>query len=108
MNQSNWLVSFILFSLILTTILGCSSDKAFKSGVTYTCDGGKSFVVEVYEQVDIAFLKIEEKRFYLPRVASESGKKYSDEGTTLWLKGQSASVEIEGRSAFKNCLVKPK
>ena len=108
MNQSNWLVSFLLFNLIFTIVLGCSSDKAFKSGVTYTCDGGKSFVVEVYEQVDIAFLKIEEKRFYLPRVASESGKKYSDGGTTLWLKGQSASVETEGRSEFNNCTVKPK
>ena len=60
------------------------------------------------QQVDIAFLKIEEKRFYLPRVASESGKKYSDGGTTLWLKGQSGSVETEGRSEFENCPVKPK
>jgi dienelactone hydrolase len=63
MKWSNWLVSFLLFDLILTTVLGCSSDKVFKPGVTYACDGGKSFVVEVYEQVDIAFVKIEKKRF---------------------------------------------
>jgi membrane-bound inhibitor of C-type lysozyme len=97
-----------MFNLIFTIVLGCSSEKAFKPGITYTCDGGKSFVVEVFEQVDTAFLRIGEETFYLPRVASESGKKYSDGNTTLLLKGQDASVETEGRSGFKNCIVKPK
>ena len=84
MNQSNLrLMSLVLFILILTISFGCSSDKAFKSGITYSCDGGNSFMVELYEQVDIAFLKIPEKRFYLPRVASESGTKYSDGNVTL-------------------------
>ena len=107
MNQGKWLVSFLILNLIFIIVLGCSSDKAFKTGVTYICDGGKSFEVEVFEQVDTAFLKIEEKRFYLPRVTSESGKKYSDGSITLWFKGEGASVEIEGRSEFKNCTVKP-
>jgi membrane-bound inhibitor of C-type lysozyme len=108
MNQRNWLVSFLLFGLLLTAVFGCSSDQAFKAGVAYTCNGGKSFVVEAYEEVDIAFLKVGEETFYLPGVASESGKKYSDGCTTLWLKGQDASVEPEGRSQFKNCTRNPK
>jgi len=109
MNQGNpRLVSLALFILILTIVLGCSSGKAFKSGVTYTCDGGKSFVLELYENVDIAFLIVPERRFYLHRMPSASGVKYSDGNTTLWLKGQNASVEIEGQSEFKNCSVKPK
>jgi membrane-bound inhibitor of C-type lysozyme len=108
MNQSNLRgVSLVFFILLLTMGFGCSSDKVFKSGITYTCDGGKSFVLDVYEQVDIAFLKIGDKRYYLPLVASESGKKYSDGSTTLSLKEQSVSVEIEGQPKFKNCLVKP-
>jgi membrane-bound inhibitor of C-type lysozyme len=106
-NNSRW-VFLALFILILTTAFGCSSNKAFKSGITYTCDGGKSFVVEVYEQTDIAFLTISEKRFYLHRMPSESGTKYSDGNTTLWIIEQSAFVEIDGRPEFKNCSIKSK
>jgi membrane-bound inhibitor of C-type lysozyme len=106
-NNSRW-VCLALFILILTAVFGCSSDKAFKSGITYTCDGGKSFVVELYEQVDIAFLTISKKRFYLHRMPSESGTKYSDGNMTLWIIGQSAFVEIEGQTEFKNCSIKPK
>ena len=109
MNQNNSrLVCFALFILILTTAFGCSSNKAFKSGITYTCDEGKSFVVELYEQADIAFLTVSKKRFYLHRMPSESGTRYSDGDTTLWIKGQSALVEIRGQTEFKNCSVKPK
>ena len=109
MNQDNpRLVSLALFILILTIVLGCSSGKPFKSGVTYTCDEGKSFVLELYENVDIAFVKTNGKRFYLHRMPSASRVKYSDGKTTLWIKGQTASVEIEGQTEFENCSVKPK
>ncbi len=64
-------------------------------------------MVELYEKVDLALLKISQKRFYLPRVPSESGMKYSDEKVTLWIKGKNAFVEIEGQTEFKNCSVKP-
>jgi membrane-bound inhibitor of C-type lysozyme len=93
---------------MLIIVLGCSSDKAFKSGVTYTCDGGKSFVLELYENVDIAFLTISGRSFPLHRMPSASRVKYSDGKTTLWLKGQTASVEIEGQTEFRNCSLKHK
>jgi membrane-bound inhibitor of C-type lysozyme len=109
MNQGNpRLVSLALFILILTIVLGCSSGKAFKSGVTYTCNGGKSFVLELYENVDIAFLMVPGRRFYMHRMPSASWVKYSDGNTTLWIKGQTASIEIEGQTEFENCSVKPK
>ena len=109
MNQSNpRLASLVLLILSLIIGFGCSSNKAFKSGVTYTCDERKSFVVELYENVDIAFLTIPGKRFYLHRMPSESGTKYSDGDTTLWIRGKLASVEIGGRTEFKNCSVKSK
>jgi len=109
MNKSNprWL-SLALFALMLTVVLGCSSNKAFKSGITYTCDGGKSFVVELYEQADIAFLTISLKRFYLHRMPSKSGTKYSDGNVTLWIIEQSAFVEMDGQTEFKNCSIKSK
>jgi membrane-bound inhibitor of C-type lysozyme len=109
MKQSGLrLVPLALCFLVLTIVLGCSSGKAFKSGVTYTCDEGKIIVVEVYEKADMALLKIEKKRFYLPRVPSASGTKYSEGKVTLWIEGQTASVEIEGQTEFENCFVKPK
>jgi membrane-bound inhibitor of C-type lysozyme len=109
MSQGNprW-VSLALLILIPTIVLGCSSGKAFKSGITYACDGGKSIVVKVYEKVDIAFVKTNGKRFYLHRMPSASWVKYSDGNTTLWIKGQTASIEIEGQTEFENCSVKPK
>ena len=108
MNQSDpRLVGLVLFFLILMIVFGCSSSKAFKSGVTYKCDGGKSFVLELYENVDLAFLTVPGKRFYLHRMPSASRVKYSDGKTTLWIKGQAASIEIEGQTEFENCLVKP-
>ncbi len=94
--------------MILTIILGCSSNKAFKSGVTYTCDGGRSFVLELFENVDIAFLTAPGKRFYLHRMPSTVGVKYGDGSTTLWIRGQTASVETGGQPEFKNCSIKPK
>jgi membrane-bound inhibitor of C-type lysozyme len=100
-------VCLALVLLVLTAGFGCSSNKAFKSGVIYTCDERKSFVVELYENVDIVFLTTPGKRFYLHRVPSASGTKYSDGNTTLWIKGQTASIEIEGQIEFKNCSVKP-
>jgi len=100
-------LGILLIFLILAIVLGCSSDKGFKSGVTYTCDAGKSFVLDLYENVDIAFLTVRGKRFYLHRMPSASGVKYSDGSATLWIKGQNASVEMEGQSEFKNCSVKP-
>ena len=96
-----------LFILILTIVLGSSSDKAFKSGITYICDGVRSFALELYENVDIAFLTVPGKRFYLHRMPSASGVKYSNGNTTVWIKGQNAFVKIEGQTEFKNCSVKP-
>ena len=93
--------------LILTTVVGCSSDKALKSGIAYTCDGGRSLVLELYENVDIAFLTVPGKRLYLHRMPSASGVTYSDGNTTLWIKGQNASIKIEGQTEFKNCSVRP-
>lgn len=107
-NGSSRLVCFTLVILVLTAGFGCSSNKAFKSGVIYTCDEGKGFVVEFYESVDIAFLTTPGKKFYLHRVPSASGGKYSDGNTTLWIKGQTAFVEIDSQAEFKNCSVKPK
>ena len=65
-------------------------------------------MLELYENVDIAFLTVPGKRLYLHRMPSASGVTYSDGNTTLWIKGQNASIKIEGQTESKNCSVKPK
>ena len=98
-----------MFLLMLTTIFACSSGKPlFKPGITYNCDEGRSFVAEFYENVDIVFVITRGKTFYLHRMPSTSNIKYSDGNTILWIKGDIASVVIDGRTEFNNCFVKPK
>ncbi len=109
MNQNNFrLVCLGLLFSILTIGLGCSSKKAFKSGITYACDGGRSFAVEFYERVDIAFLMVPGKTFYLHRMPSTSGVRYSDGTTTFSINEGVASIETYGETEFKNCSPKPK
>jgi len=108
MNQSTLRLVCLALFLFMLTIFGCSSGKAFKSGITYKCDEGRSFAVEFYEKVDIVFLTVPGKTFSLHRMPSASGVRYSDGNTTLWIKGGSAFVETNGRTEFNNCSVKPK
>ena len=110
MNQTNYrLVCLGMFLLMLTTVFACSSGKPlFKSGISYNCDEGRSFVAEFYENVDIVFVITRGKTFYLHRMSSTSGIKYSDGNTTFWIKGDTAYVETDGRTEFKNCSVKSK
>jgi membrane-bound inhibitor of C-type lysozyme len=108
MNQSTLRLVCLALFLSMFTIFGCSFGKAFKSGITYQCDEGRSFVVEFYEKVDIAFLMVPGKTFSLHRISSASGVKYSDGNTTLWIKEGVASVETYDGTEFKNCSVKPK
>ncbi len=109
MDQNNSrLIYLTLFFVIPIIGFGCSSGKAFKSGTTYECDDGRSFVAEFYEKADIVFLNTRGKTFSLHRMSSASGIKYSDGSTTFWIKGDSAFVETNGRIEFNNCSAKPK
>lgn len=64
--------------------------------------------MEFYEKTDIVFLMVPGKTFYLHRMPSASGARYSDGNTTLWIQGESAFVETNGRTEFKNCSAKRK
>ncbi len=109
MNQNKLrLVYLAPLFLIVAIVFGCSSGKAFKSGTTYICDDGRSFVAEFYEKADIVFLNTRGRTISLHRIPSTSGVKYTDGNTTFWIKGDTAFVETDGRIEFNNCSVKPK
>ncbi len=108
MSRNNFRLAYLGLLLLMLTSFGCSSGKAFKSGVTYKCDEEKRFVVDFYDKVDIVFLTVREKTFSLHRMSSASGIKYSDGNTTFWIKGDTAFVETNGRTEFNNCSAEPK
>ncbi len=69
----------------------------------YLCEDGKVFTLEVFTREDCVVLTLEGKPIKLPRVVSGSGAKYSNGKTTVWLKGNEAYIEIDGKIIIKNC-----
>jgi len=69
----------------------------------YLCDDGKMFTLEVITPEDCVILTLDGKPIKLPRVASGSGARYSNGKTTVWLKGNEAFIEVDGKIIIKNC-----
>jgi membrane-bound inhibitor of C-type lysozyme len=69
----------------------------------YLCEDGKSFTLELNTKEDCVLLTLEDKPIKLPRVVSGSGARYSNGRTTVWLKGQEAFIEMDGKMIIKNC-----
>ena len=69
----------------------------------YLCEDGKIFTLEVITQEDCVILTLDGKPTKLPRVVSGSGSRYSNGRTTVWLKGNEAFIEMDGKIIIKNC-----
>jgi membrane-bound inhibitor of C-type lysozyme len=69
----------------------------------YLCEDGKNFTLEVNTQDDCVILTLDGKPTKLPRVVSGSGSRYSNGRTTVWLKGNEAIIEMDGKIIIKNC-----
>jgi len=67
---------------------------------TYTCSETLRFTAR-FEQ-DAAVLTLPDREIRLPQVVSGSGARYSDGTTTFWIKGEEASLEIDGKT-FPDC-----
>ena len=70
---------------------------------SYLCEDGKRFTLEFDSKEDCVLLILDGKPIKLPRVISASGSRYSDGKTTVWLKGDEAIIEIDGKIIMKNC-----
>ncbi|AEB09075.1 MliC family protein [Desulfobacca acetoxidans] len=75
------------------------SSKVFN----YLCEDGKSFTLTLLPDEDSVLLTLEGKPMKLPRVVSASGDRYSNGRTSVWLKGNEAFIEIDGKIIIKNC-----
>jgi membrane-bound inhibitor of C-type lysozyme len=70
---------------------------------SYLCEDGKMFTLEVITAEDCVILTLDGKPIKLPRVVSGSGARYSNGKTTVWLKGNEAFIEVDGKIIIKNC-----
>jgi membrane-bound inhibitor of C-type lysozyme len=69
----------------------------------YLCEDGKIFSLEVNTQDDCVILTLDGKPTKLLRVVSGSGARYSNGRITVWLKGNEAFIEMDGKIIIKNC-----
>jgi membrane-bound inhibitor of C-type lysozyme len=70
---------------------------------SYLCEDGKSFTLEIDTKEDCVLLTLDGKPMKLPRVVSASGARYSNGKTIVWLKGNEAFIEMNGKIIIKNC-----
>jgi membrane-bound inhibitor of C-type lysozyme len=71
----------------------------------YLCEDGKSFTLEIDTKEDCVILSLDGKPIKLPRVTSGSGARFSNGRTTVWLKGNEAVIEMDGKIVIKNCRI---
>jgi len=69
----------------------------------YKCDQGKSFSA-VYKDNGTATTTFGSKVLVLNQVESGSGARYSDGSVTLYIKGDTAFVEVGKNKLFVNCV----
>jgi membrane-bound inhibitor of C-type lysozyme len=72
---------------------------------TYLCEDGKRFTLEIDTKEDCVLLTLDGKPIRLPRDVAASGARYSNGKTTVWLKGNEAFIEMDGKIIIKNCRI---
>jgi membrane-bound inhibitor of C-type lysozyme len=70
---------------------------------SYLCEDGKRFTLEIDSKEDCVLLTLDGRPIKLPRVRAASGARYSNGKTTVWLKGNEAFIEMDGKIIIKNC-----
>jgi membrane-bound inhibitor of C-type lysozyme len=108
------LVLTIVF-LSLTLVLACGQKeepaKTKKPIITtgmlvFHCENDKSFTVKFDAKGESVLLQMDDKSIRLPHVPSGSGAKYSDGRTIVWMKGDEAFVEVNGKIILKDCKIR--
>ena len=96
-------------AIVLLFSAGCTH-KHFSSGITktnYQCENGFGFVAEINKNQgpDQVIVKTGTDLFVLDITPSASGSKYSDGMHTLWIKGETAMLEISENEEYKECSI---
>lgn len=98
------LVKFSFFTLPAILTIITLPAQAQQQIYTYQCNGGKGFQAEFLHESAKLTLPNQNNPLTLPQVVSASGVSYSDGRTMLFTKGEEAFIEVEGETAYQNCL----
>jgi membrane-bound inhibitor of C-type lysozyme len=108
MKMHRALFFYLAILLLAFTLTCCSSPKGISTEkFICQCDEGKTLSAEFDTRGEMIMLTIDRKWIYLPKVPSASGTKYSDGNSTLWLKGEIATIEVDKGNPYQNCRPKP-
>ena len=95
--------------LAVMLLAGCSPEEAATRNAdtqsarptyTYTCSESLRFTARFENEA--AVLTLPDRELRLPQVVSGSGARYSDGKITFWIKGDAASLEIDGKT-YPDC-----
>ena len=97
-------------SIFLTAIVflaGCSGagmkETALPTRIDYQCANSRVLQVQRVPEKRLAAVKMDDKVLMLPRADSAAQEKYSDGRYTLYLQGERAALEDNGRVLFARC-----
>jgi len=93
--------SFTLSAILTIVTLPAQAQQQI---YTYQCQGGKGFQAEFLPESAKLTLSNKDNPLTLPQVVSASGVSYSDGRTMLFTKGEEAFIEVEGETAYENCM----
>ena len=92
MNRPSTYLGILAFFLLFT-LSACSPLKTRTPWEkVYECDERKLLTVEINQRDESVMMTISGKWYYLPKVSSASGAKYSDGKSTFSWEGESATI----------------
>lgn len=85
--------------LAIAMLAGCSPEPSSVATYAYTCS---DYRFTARFEPEAAVLTLPDRELRLPQAISASGARYSDGVTTFWIKGDQATLEIDGKT-YSDC-----
>lgn len=76
-----------------------------QNSTKYVCDAGKKLYVRTLNNGESVWLILTDREFGLDKVASDTGKRYSNGNSTLNINGDEATFDDGPTTAYKGCKV---
>ncbi|HSH97394.1 MAG: MliC family protein [Methylophilaceae bacterium] len=76
-----------------------------ENSTKYICDAGRKFYVRTLNNGESVWLILTDRQFGLDKVASDTGKRYSNGNSVLNINGEDATFDDGPTTAYKGCKV---
>jgi len=93
-----------VISVAIALASGCAPTVPKPAGpVTYRCDDGRQFALDVAPSGDAAMISISGMNFQLFREPAANGTRFGCGVLTLTREGDTAEVKMDDAQTFRNC-----